>query len=1060
MGLDFLRSDLVLFNYYSFGSLLVTITTFFLAVFFLSLKRKTVATYHLGIAFLVFGLFEIGYFMAAFYYHPIAAYHRWLTGCLILPTITHFTQFFIRYPNNYNKKFGFWMMVFQHLLGFVVACFFIYLTFISEKIYHFTAHHWDFNALIASKYLALLIALYSVIAFIIVPSWRIITDKERKRFAIFLFSLGFMIAAFYPNIANVLSRDGYMERSTYMTSNVIFFIAAFSVVVIVFINSSTEKTTFMVKIVGVTLFTICLIMQALVFISNQDKESEYDSLHIVNSERVLESGRSNGDVQYALRYDGKTGELITDNYDSKYGLDLSLVKVDLQNTLIYEEIAALKENNFREHLKVILDGSPEYFAGHRDTIYKFVKENSSLSSGDLKKALLKYAEDLNRDAFVNTNKLQGINSDSFCEQGKSYLEKNKDLESYKNGILKNLEECIWKGKKISGKELKAEFLKYFSYFKPAETRHYRRSVDGFGHHVAFMKYVPSKKQVVELGFSYKKYREFVHPTSVKQTIILFVVIFVVLVLFPLFFKSSLVNPLNNLLSGVEKVNKGDLDVRVPVKVRDEIGFLADSFNSMVSSIKQARRELQDYAENLEEKVKERTQEVQEKMEEVQRLKIQQDGDYFLTSLLAKPLFYNANKSKLVHTEFMLKQKKQFEFRGKHSDLGGDICITGNLRLGVPGNYKRYTMVMNGDAMGKSMQGAGGALVMGVVMNSIMARSAANNRILDKTPSEWLKDVYNEIHSVFKSFNGSMVISAAIFLIEEETGKCFYFNAEHPFTVLYRDGKASFLETGLQLRKLGLDSEFDFQVQNFELKKGDVLILGSDGRDDIDLTSEDTVRTINEDENLFLLNVENGKGNLEDIETEICKHGELTDDLSLLKVEFQAEAKKDELDEMFTSGDRIDVALNPDVIYEDAKQLYKNGKIDQALELLKAGYTNDTANQKINKLLGLLSFKGKDYTTAIEVLNNYLKTDPGLHEYWFYLSIANKKVGKYEQALEASLKLNDIQPDNLSNLVNLSDIYRLMDQFDLAEKMARKLIHLDPGNQNGERLLKLIERDRA
>ncbi|EMO09513.1 hypothetical protein LEP1GSC137_3077 [Leptospira borgpetersenii str. Noumea 25] len=34
MGLDFLRSDLVLFNYYSFGSLLVTITTFFLAVFF------------------------------------------------------------------------------------------------------------------------------------------------------------------------------------------------------------------------------------------------------------------------------------------------------------------------------------------------------------------------------------------------------------------------------------------------------------------------------------------------------------------------------------------------------------------------------------------------------------------------------------------------------------------------------------------------------------------------------------------------------------------------------------------------------------------------------------------------------------------------------------------------------------------------------------------------------------------------------------------------------------------------------------------------------------------
>lgn len=303
-----------------------------------------------------------------------------------------------------------------------------------------------------------------------------------------------MIAAFYPNISNVLSRDGFMERSTYMTSNVIFFIAAFSVIVIAFINNSTERTTFMVKIVGITLFTICLIMQALVFISNQDKEAEYDSLNIVNAERVLESGRGNGEVQYTLRYDERTGELITDDYDPNYGLDLSLVKVDLQNTLIYEEIATLKEDHFRENLKIILDESPEYFAGHKDTIYNFVKENSSLNTKDLKKELLKYAEKLNKDAFVNTNKLQGINSDSFCEQGKSYLEKNKDLESYRNGILKNLEGCSWKGKELSGKELKAEFLKYFSYFKPAETRHYRRSIDGLGHHVAFMKYLPSKKQ--------------------------------------------------------------------------------------------------------------------------------------------------------------------------------------------------------------------------------------------------------------------------------------------------------------------------------------------------------------------------------------------------------------------------------------------------------------------------------------------------------------------------------------------------------------------------------------
>ena len=132
-----------------------------------------------------------------------------------------------------------------------------------------------------------------------------------------------------------------------------------------------------------------------------------------------------------------------------------------------------------------------------------------------------------------------------------------------------------------------------------------------------------------------------------------------MLIFPKFFHSSLVEPLNKLLDGVKKVNDGNLEIQVPIKIQDEIGYLAGSFNSMVTSIKEARRELQDYAENLEEKVEVRTREVKEKMEEVHKLKVQQDGDYFLTSLLAKPLFFNANKSKFISTEFLIRQKKKY-----------------------------------------------------------------------------------------------------------------------------------------------------------------------------------------------------------------------------------------------------------------------------------------------------------------------------------------------------------------------------------------------------------------
>ncbi|TGK11691.1 HAMP domain-containing protein [Leptospira fletcheri] len=1059
MGFNTISWDLVLFNYYSFGSLLVTLTTLLLGIFYLTLKNKTVATTHLGWGFILLTFFESGYFFAALLYHPFASYHRWITGGFILPALTHYTQFLLRFPGNSNQRLAKWILIVEYSVITVVVILFIYLTSVAERIYHFTAHHWDVNAYDASRYLAIVIAIVSIVGFLIIPIWRIFVTKDKRRIALIMFTVGFLVAAIYPNVSNVLSRDGAMERSTYMTSNVIFFLAAFSVLVIAFINNSAERTTFMVKIVGITLFTICLIMQALVFISSQEKESEYDSLKMVNIERAIENGVKTDDIKYIVRWNDNSDVLNSKEYNRKLDLNLAQVEIDLQNVTIYEEIRNLGEKNFRKSLAEILDETHTYFGGYKRQILEFVSHNEKLSGEELKNALLGEAEKWNKQAFVAANRLEGVVGSNFCKKGRSFID-SLGNESYKQEIFSHWsEDCLWDGKKLSDEELKEEVLRYFRYFKPSETRHYRRSLDGSGHYVAFMKFSPDKGEMSEVGFSYLVYREFMHPTAVKQTIILLSVIFVVLALFPLFFKNSLVDPLNGLLAGVEKVNKGDLDVVVPVKVRDEIGFLADSFNAMVSSIKQARRELQDYAENLEEKVRERTREVQEKMEEVQRLKVQQDGDYFLTSLLAKPLFYNANKSKLVSTDFIIRQKKQFEFRGKHSDLGGDICVTGNLRLGRSDSFKRFTVAMNGDAMGKSMQGAGGALVMGVVMNSILARSAANNRILDSTPEQWLADIYQEIHAVFKSFNGSMVISAGVYLVEDETGKCWYFNAEHPFTVLLRDGKASFVEDGLTLRKLGLDSEFDFQVHSFQLQTGDILILGSDGRDDVDLTPDETVRTINEDETLFLRHVEKARGNLEEIETEIRKTGELTDDLSLLKIEFQAEPKKDEIEDIFDSEDHIDKALNTDTVYEDARKLYKTGKLEEALYLLKTGYMHDSANQKLNKLLGLLSFKGKDYATAVEVLNNYLGSDPDLHEYWFYLSIANKKMGKYEQALSASLKLLEVDPENLSNLVNLADIYRLMEVYDRAEEYARKILQREPGNENAHKLIRLIERDR-
>ncbi|HNI28794.1 MAG TPA: SpoIIE family protein phosphatase, partial [Leptospiraceae bacterium] len=308
--------------------------------------------------------------------------------------------------------------------------------------------------------------------------------------------------------------------------------------------------------------------------------------------------------------------------------------------------------------------------------------------------------------------------------------------------------------------------------------------------------------------------------KVRNTIILVSAILFILGIAIAFYTAIIFSkPILKLSESVKRIGDGDLNHRIKLTGKDEIGQLAQTFNQMTSQI-------QDFTQNLENKVAERTDQLNKSLQEVQTLKIAQDGDYYLTSLLLSPLQPNNNRSSRIKTEFLIEQKKKFTFRKWDSEIGGDICITDTIKL----LNKEYTVFINGDAMGKSIQGAGGALVLGVVFNAGLMRSRVE-KYQGIHPEAWLKERFLDLHNVFLSFDGSMYISICMGLIDNETGMMFFINAEHPWTVLYRDGKAAFLEQELALRKLGTPEQEDqFFVRTFQLMSGDVIITGSDGRD--------------------------------------------------------------------------------------------------------------------------------------------------------------------------------------------------------------------------------------
>ncbi|MEQ9367196.1 MAG: SpoIIE family protein phosphatase, partial [Leptospirales bacterium] len=289
-------------------------------------------------------------------------------------------------------------------------------------------------------------------------------------------------------------------------------------------------------------------------------------------------------------------------------------------------------------------------------------------------------------------------------------------------------------------------------------------------------------------------------------------------------------------------------------------------------------------DDLEQRVVERTAELGATLKRVQELKVAQDCDYYLTALLIQPLSATAVESASIEIRSLLRQKKRFRYKKWSEQIGGDINVARSIRL----QGRTCTVFFQGDAMGKSLQGAGGALVFGAVVESLIAGTGVNVETAALEPAVWLMRSFQELHRVFESFRGYMLMSVMLGVIEDDTGRTHMINGDHPPAVLYRAGRANFLDQIPITHKLGAHW-YRREVVNHELQlqEGDTLIVGSDGRDDLMIEGGDAGEELmNEDPALFLKRVEEGRGVVEDIYEAIRRSGEIKDDLSLMSIAYQ------------------------------------------------------------------------------------------------------------------------------------------------------------------------------
>lgn len=496
--------------------------------------------------------------------------------------------------------------------------------------------------------------------------------------------------------------------------------------------------------------------------------------------------------------------------------------------------------------------------------------------------------------------------------------------------------------------------------------------------------------------------------------------------------NSITQPITETIGIFQQISEDNLDNPVNQNRQDEIGEMWRALAMMQSKLKDRTEALNKANESL-----------QKTLHEVQVVKEKQDGDYFLTSLLLRPLSTVNYTSPEVSVISIVEQKKKFHFRKWHKEIGGDINIADEITL----RNKKYLVALNADAMGKSMQGAGGAIVFGAVFRSIIERTKMIPMVSALYPERWLKNTWTEIQKVFESFDGSMLVSSAIVLLDCETGTLYSINAEHPHAVLLRDGRADFLCDDYSSRKFGtLGEQQDLQISVTTLLPGDIVILGSDGRDDLMLVDADGNSKMNEDETLFLRLVTASEGDAEQLFNEIRNKGEITDDLSLLVIRYYGRQKK-----LAVNGQEEVKRVLAD--YQRGKHNMKPIEIKSVLQRLRE---DSPDHPEINRYYFLSLLNLKDYPAALSAGLDYSALKPGDDEALYLVSYAAKMSGDYETAADFGERLRLRRGYWVKNLINLADVYTIIKDFARAEKILGEISNVEPANEKAARIRQAVE----
>ncbi|MEN8122060.1 MAG: SpoIIE family protein phosphatase [Bacteroidota bacterium] len=363
--------------------------------------------------------------------------------------------------------------------------------------------------------------------------------------------------------------------------------------------------------------------------------------------------------------------------------------------------------------------------------------------------------------------------------------------------------------------------------------------------------------------------------NVPDTILMFIGIgmgIFVTIIYLLFFvywsNSTLIRPIGELLRNMQKTTGGKLNNYSIVRTNDEIGELAENYNIMTTKLNDYISDIAKMNAELEDKVKERTAEIEAQKEEIeaqrdevesQRDEIEHQRDYVieqrdLISTQNKAITDSIEYAGTIQNALLPPENVLNQYLGEHFVLfkPRDI-VSGDfywVHQRESDKDKKHVFIAAADCTGHGVPGAFLSMLGIAFLDEIVSVKEENNpaRILDKLKSNVIKSLH-QTGEIGKSRDG---IDIALCYIDYESLRLKYAGAYNSIYIIRKNNNSDAHDveaySNSEYYKVEQNKDFElveikadkipigvspkkstsFKLKEFQLKKGDMIYLFSDG----------------------------------------------------------------------------------------------------------------------------------------------------------------------------------------------------------------------------------------